>query len=163
MTRTLIGALLAPRRIACGVHVKSKKGALDLLSELLAADHPGLSHEQVFESLNGRERLGSTGFGRGIGLPHGRLADLDEPVGVFLSLDEAIDYDAMDGKPVDLLFALLVPESATEEHLQIFAALSGLFSDEAICAQLRACDTAHPEDILALLGVDAAPGAEVGA
>lgn len=151
MTSNLIGELLDPGRVACQVHVNSKKGALDLLSELLAADLGAVSQEQVFDSLNGRERLGSTGFGKGVALPHGRLAHLDRPVGVFMVLDQAIDYDAIDGQPVDLLFALIVPEAATEEHLQIFAGLSTLFSDDTVCQRLRACTRGDAGDILELL------------
>ncbi|MCB1733656.1 MAG: PTS sugar transporter subunit IIA [Gammaproteobacteria bacterium] len=159
MNSNLIGTLLDSQRVACRVHVNSKKGALDLLSERLAADIETLSQEQVFESLNGRERLGSTGFGKGVALPHGRVANLDRPVGVFLVLDEAIDYDAIDGQPVDLLFALVVPEAATEEHLQIFAALSGLFSDEHVCQRLRACETGNDAELLSLLTGDTASAA----
>lgn len=159
MNSNLIGALLDTQRVACRVHVNSKKGALDLLSALLAADIENLSPEQVFESLNGRERLGSTGFGKGVALPHGRVANIDHPVGVFLVLDEAIDYDAIDGQPVDLLFALVVPEAATEEHLQIFAALSGLFSDENVCQKLRACEQDHGAELLAVLTGDTAHAA----
>lgn len=155
MTSNLIGALLNDRRVACQVHVNSKKGALDLLSEMLAEGLDSVTQEQVFDSLNGRERLGSTGFGNGVALPHGRMAELERPVGVFLALDEGIDYDAVDAQPVDLLFALIVPEAATEEHLQIFAELSALFADEGVCRRLRNCKAEHTGEVLALLAGNA--------
>ncbi|MCP5353082.1 MAG: PTS sugar transporter subunit IIA [Chromatiales bacterium] len=151
MPSNLISALLNEKRIACQVHVNSKKGALDLISETLADGLESVTREQVFDSLNGRERLGSTGFGKGVALPHGRMPNVYRPVGVFMTLDEAIDYDAIDGQPVDLLFALVVPEAATEEHLQIFAELSALFSDEGVCKRLRSCSGDDGDEVLALL------------
>ena len=85
-----------------------------------------------------REKLGSTGLGRGVAIPHGRIAALEQPVCAFIRLEDAVEFDATDGQPVDLAFALLVPEESTEEHLQLLSQLAEMFSDEEFRAQLRA-------------------------
>ncbi len=94
-------------------------------------------HETVFERLLERERLGSTGLGHGIALPHARLKDVSEVLGAFVQTAQGVDYDAADGEPVDLAFALLVPEAAHEEHLHLLAHLASLFSDARVRARLR--------------------------
>jgi len=94
----------------------------------------------VFESLLARERLGGTGVGYGVAIPHGRLKSSDHTVGAFIKLQNGVDFDSADRQPVDLLFALLVPEKSNEEHLQILAALAKLFSDESLRTQLRDAD-----------------------
>lgn len=133
-------------RITCGLELSSKKRLLEALARLLASDHPGLNPDMVFERLLERERLGSTGLGHGIALPHARVKEVKEALGAFVSSVKGVDYDAMDGEPVDLAFALLVPESATEEHLQLLAQLAGLFSDPRIRKRLREAES--PDAIL---------------
>lgn len=133
-------------RIACGLELTSKKRLLEALAHLLAAEQPGLNADTVFERLLERERLGSTGLGHGIALPHARVKEVKEALGAFVSSVKGVDYDAMDGEPVDLAFALLVPESATEEHLKLLAQLAGLFSDPRVRKRLR--DAASPDAIL---------------
>jgi PTS system nitrogen regulatory IIA component len=128
-------------RIARGLDVSSKKRLLEALAQLLASEHPGLNPDSVFERLLERERLGSTGLGHGIALPHARVKEVTEALGAFVSTAAGIDYDAMDGEPVDLAFALLVPESATEEHLQLLARLAGLFSDPRTRKRLREAES----------------------
>jgi PTS system nitrogen regulatory IIA component len=123
--------------------ITSKKRVLEQLGELLASGAPGLDTDTVFEHLLERERLGSTGLGHGIALPHARAAQVDHAVGAFLQLREGVDFDAMDDQPVDLAFGLLVPQNATEEHLQLLAGLASMFSDPALCTQLRAADSAE--------------------
>ncbi|ROR29756.1 PTS IIA-like nitrogen regulatory protein PtsN [Inmirania thermothiophila] len=131
-----IADLLSPDRVAWGVEAASKKRALETLSHLLADAGGELDPVRIFETLLGRERLGSTGLGHGVALPHGRLGH-GAAVGALLTLRQGVDFDALDEQPVDLLFGLVVPEEATEEHLQILAELARMFSDEAFCARLR--------------------------
>lgn len=129
--------LISEARIGCGLEIASKKRLLETLAELLASGHPRLQTEAVFERLLERERLGSTGLGHGIALPHARLKDTGHVLGAFVQTAKGIDYDAADGEPVDLAFALLVPETANEEHLQLLAHLATLFSDPLVRTQLR--------------------------
>ncbi len=133
--------ILTPERTATGVAAGSKKKALEMLGTLAAAGVPELDPTEVFESLIARERLGSTGIGHGIAIPHGRLKESSQAIGAFIQLNEAIDYDAIDDEPVDLLFALLVPEHATEEHLEILAKLAQLFSNPTCRQHLRGAAT----------------------
>ena len=129
--------LINEARIGCGLEIASKKRLLETLAELLAGDHPRLQPETVFEHLLERERLGSTGLGHGIALPHARMKDVGEVVGAFVQTVKGVDYDAADGEPVDLAFALLVPEAANEEHLRLLAHLASLFSDPNMRTRLR--------------------------
>jgi PTS system nitrogen regulatory IIA component len=129
-------------RIGCGLEIASKKRLLETLARLLANGHPRLEPDLIFERLLERERLGSTGLGHGIGLPHARVKEVTESIGAFVSLTRGVDYDAVDGEPVDLAFALLVPETATEEHLQLLAQLAGRFSDPLTRKRLREADSA---------------------
>ncbi len=133
-----LNELIAPERVVCRADVSSKKRALELLGELLGAATPELDNRTVFDSLLGRERLGSTGLGHGVALPHGRMADSPRAIGAVLKLEHGVDFDAMDQQPVDLLFALIVPEHFTDEHLKILAFLADMFSDHEFCQQLRA-------------------------
>ena len=94
----------------------------------------------VFDSLIGRERLGSTGLGHGVALPHGRVNQAEHAIGAFLKLDKGVDFDALDRQPVDLIFGLLVPDHYTDEHLKILAHLAEMFSDLTFCQRLRQAD-----------------------
>lgn len=133
-----IAEILTPARIASRAEVSSKKGVLELLANLIADDKPELTQPEIFDSLCARERLGSTGLGHGVAIPHGRLKGSKQTLGAFVQLVEGIDYDAVDQQPVDLVFALLVPEESTSEHLQILAKLAEMFSDAGLVMQLRA-------------------------
>ena len=115
----------------------SKKRALERVSEMIAAHISSLSQGEIFDSLLGRERLGSTGMGHGVAIPHGRIKGIDKAIGAFIRLEQPVDFDAIDRQPVDLLFFLLVPEHYTDEHLQILSTLAEMFSDEPFCATLR--------------------------
>ncbi|MCK5648546.1 MAG: PTS sugar transporter subunit IIA [Gammaproteobacteria bacterium] len=108
----------------------SKKKALEAISRIITDNYPEYNTNKVFETLIARERLGSTGIGHGVALPHGRLAKCTDTIGVFISLSEGIDYDAIDKEPVTLLFALLIPNHSTEEHLQILAKLAEFFHNK---------------------------------
>lgn len=132
-----IPEILAPERICCRVHASSKKTALEELAKLIAGPAPSLSYTEIFDSFNARERLGSTGLGNGIAIPHGRLHHIRRPTAAFLQLDSCIDYDALDQKPVDLLFGLLVPAESADDHLRILACIATLFSDKTLVHRLR--------------------------
>jgi PTS system nitrogen regulatory IIA component len=134
---------ISVERTRSQLDIGSKKRVLQQLGELLASGAPDLDAEVIFEHLLERERLGSTGLGHGIALPHARAAQVDHAVGAFLQLKDGVDFDAMDDQPVDLAFGLLVPQEATEEHLQLLAGLAAMFSDPALCEQLRAGGSAE--------------------
>lgn len=126
----------------------SKKRILEQAAQLLAANIEEPSAEQIFERLLERERLGSTGLAGGVALPHARMSGIRDSRGAFLRLAEPVEFDALDGKPVDLVFALLVPEEATEEHLQLLAKLATMFNDGQLRDRLRA---AGAEEAMAIL------------
>ncbi|MFT5425213.1 MAG: PTS system nitrogen regulatory IIA component [Gammaproteobacteria bacterium] len=132
-----ISEILAADSILCGQTLTSKKTALEELSKLLANTDPSLGYIEVFDCLLAREKLGSTGLGNGIAIPHGRLKGGKKTIAAFIQLQYGIDFDAVDGAPVDLLFALLVPEDSTEEHLQTLSHLAEMFSNSATLEQLR--------------------------
>lgn len=132
-----IPEILSPDRILCNNDISSKKGALETLSKLMASSEPSLTYTEIFDCLNARERLGSTGIGNGIAIPHGRFQHVRHPTAAFLKLGSGVDYDAVDQKPVDLMFSLLVPVDSTDEHLQILSCLAEMFSDTALIEQLR--------------------------
>ena len=135
--------LIAPQRIACHARSASKKRTFELLSELLASAPQGPDAHEIFDSLVARERLGGTGLGHGVALPHGRLKQAQRPLGAFVLLADGVDFDALDKQPVDILFALLVPEQCTSEHLQILALLAQMFSDKNLRTELRAADSSE--------------------
>ncbi|RZU97879.1 PTS sugar transporter subunit IIA [Spiribacter vilamensis] len=135
--------LLSAGRTRCGVTATSKKRALERLSEQLMADVPAGSEatRNIFEGLTVRERLGSTGLGRGVALPHTRSPDIESSRAALIRLSTPINFDAADRQPVDLLLALLVPEHSNDEHLRILARLAEMFRDEALCDRLRNCSS----------------------
>src|SRR5438876_6156580 len=120
-----IADLLAPDAVVAGLKAQSKK---QLLQELAARAHhlTHLSERRIFETLVERERLGTTGVGAGIAIPHGRLAEAKGIAGVFARLEAPIDYEAVDSQPVDLVFVLLAPENAGADHLKALARVTGL-------------------------------------
>ena len=109
----------------------------------MSASCSGPSPDKVFDKLLERERLGSTGLGQGIALPHARIAGVDHACGALIQLQTGVDFDAIDGQPVDLVFGLMVPEEATQEHLQLLAKLASLFSNDAFCSGLRSVQDKH--------------------
>lgn len=126
----------------------SKKHALQGISDV-AAKLTGIHERTVFEVLLERERLGSTGVGNGVAIPHGRLSGIDRLYAVFARLDTKIDFESIDEEPVDLIFLLLAPKDAGADHLKALAKVSRLLKNEGICEQLRGSDTA--EALYALL------------
>jgi len=156
--------LISPNAVITDQPVKSKKRALETLAVTLAeeasraaqqsaenteasesSDQEKIDPFTIFQLLTEREKLGSTGMGHGVALPHARCALTDQAIGAILKLDEGIDFDSPDKQPTDLVFALMVPEQHTDEHLQILAHLAALFSDEDFCRTIR--NTADAGDI----------------
>lgn len=133
----LVPDLITPDRVAWNAEAGSKKRVLEELSALIAEGQESLGTGEIFDSLLSRERLGSTGLGHGVAIPHGRVKNSDRTIGAFIKLRNGIDFDAVDDEPVDLLFALLVPEQSTDEHLQLLAQLAEMFSDPALRKALR--------------------------
>lgn len=129
--------LLPPTNIVLGLEASSKKRVFEHAG-LLFENHQGIARSMVYDALFAREKLGSTGLGQGIAIPHGRIKGLKEAVGGFLRLADPVQFDSPDGKPVSLLFVLLVPEAATERHLQILSELAQMFSDRGFRERLAA-------------------------
>ena len=138
----LISDLLGSESIRLGVETSSKKRLLEIISEQLASDSGDLSAREIFESLSERERLCSTGLGKGVAIPHGRVRGNRSIQASFIRLKNPLPFDAVDGEPVDLLFAMTVPENSTEDHLQLLARLAGLFSDPELLKALREAESA---------------------
>jgi PTS system nitrogen regulatory IIA component len=128
---SLVAKLLSPSRIALDLPLSSKKRLFEQAG-LMFENQDGIARSQVFDSLFARERLGSTGLGQGVAIPHGRIKGLKEALGAFVRLAQPVPFDAPDGNPVSLVFVLLVPEKATEKHLQILSELAQMFSDKAL-------------------------------
>lgn len=128
--------ILTPERTLTDAPVSSKKKLLEYLASFIA-NQTQSSATDIFERLLSRERLGSTGIGEGIAIPHCRLPTCEQPFGLLLKLDEAIDFDAMDHRPVDLVFALVVPEEANNQHLQVLAMLARNFTEPEFREALR--------------------------
>ena len=153
---SLVAKLLPPANVAIDISVSSKKRLFEHLG-LLFENHHGIARSVVFDSLFARERLGSTGLGHGIALPHGRIKGLKDALGAFLRLSAPVPFDAPDGKPVNLVFALLVPEQATEKHLQILSELAQMFSDRGLRESMSAAaDPASLHQLISSWQPDAA-------
>ena len=120
----------------------SKKKALEHLSAILSESSLSVPAEQIFDHLIARERLGSTGLGAGVALPHSRLANIDQPLGALITLSTPVDFDSPDDLPVDIIFCLVVPDTADEEHLQLLAELAELFTADDMCNQIRQANDA---------------------
>lgn len=131
-----ISQILSPELTYAAVDGGSKKRLLELIGKLIA-QHTQLNADAIYESLIAREKLGSTGFGNGIAIPHCRLEQCTEAVGALLQLNRRIDFDSLDGEPVDLIFVLLVPHEATEQHLQILKTLAEKLDQQELREALR--------------------------
>lgn len=133
--------LLSPDGVIANLKANSKKQALQELSAR-AARITGQHERVIFDTLLERERLGTTGVGNGIAIPHGRLPGLDKLYGLFARVERAVDFDSIDEMPVDLIFLLLAPESAGADHLKALARVSRLLRDKSICEKLRGAESA---------------------
>ena len=132
-------------------NITSKKRLLQNISEL-AADVSGLEQQSIFDALQERELLGATGMGKGIAVPHARMASVERVVGVFTRIDTPVDFQSVDHQPVDLVFTLLAPEDAGADHLKALARVSRTLRDETICRKLRS--TTDPAALFAILTDD---------
>ena len=121
--------LLEPARVLANVEARSKKHALEILSELIAGVGDELSNAQVFEALVERERIGNTGMGKGVAIPHGRVGGLDKTVAAFLKLSEAVDYGAQDGEPVNMMLAIAVPDDENTDSFEDVAFAARTLAD----------------------------------
>ena len=148
-----IADLITPSRVVAQLRATNKKQALQELAKR-AAVMTGIQERMIYDVLIERERLGSTGIGMGIGIPHGRLSDLDTLCGIFARLDRPVPFDAIDDQPVDLIFLLLAPEGAGADHLKALARVSRLLRDRTVCEKLRGTDNA---DALYALLIDRTP------
>ncbi|MGB7182259.1 MAG: PTS sugar transporter subunit IIA [Burkholderiaceae bacterium] len=126
-----ISRLLVPENVQVNLAVTSKKRLFEHVGLMFENSH-GIERDKVFDSLFARERLGSTGLGEGVAIPHGRIKGLKEPRAAVVRVETPIPFDAPDGEPVTLLVILLVPENANEEHLEILSELAELLSDETV-------------------------------
>jgi len=140
--------LLSPEAVLPALKVNGKKQALQELSAH-AARLTGLDERDIFETLLQRERLGSTGIGDGIAIPHGKPAKIDRLFGLFARLERPIDFEALDGQPVDLMFLLLAPENAGADHLKALARVARVLREPAMLERIRA--TRDPDALYALL------------
>ncbi len=140
----LIAALLVNAdNISYHDEATSKKRVLENLSRLLAANSENQTAEKIFQVLLERERLGSTGLGKGVAIPHARVPDLTHTVAAMLTLAEPVDFEAADGQPIDIAFGLLVPEDDSENHLQHLSRLVTLFRDADCCSKIRQAGNAE--------------------
>lgn len=137
---SLIAKILPSDHIVLDLDVASKKRVFEQVGILFENSH-GIARSEVFDSLFAREKLGSTGLGQGVAIPHGRAKGLKEAAGAFVRLKMPIPFDAPDGKPVQNLFVLLVPEQATDLHLQVLSELAQLFSSRQLREALLAADS----------------------
>lgn len=136
-----VSDILSPADVVCGMRTSGKKKLLTDLAALVAP-RLGLDAAQVFEALWEREKLSSTGVGRGVAIPHGRIPQLDRITGAFVRLQMPVGYEAIDDTPVDLVFLLLTPADAGADHLKALAKISRLLRNSGTCERLRAAPTA---------------------
>ena len=152
----MLSDLLVPGAVLPSLKVNSKKQAIQELAEK-AAELAGLPEREIFETLLQRERLGSTGVGNGIAIPHGKLPKIGRLFGLFARLERPIDFDSLDSEPVDLVFLLLAPEAAGADHLKALARVARVLRDPQTAQKLRA--TRDPAALHALLTQTAANAA----
>ena len=138
----LIAKLLPVANVLLDLDVGSKKRVFERAGLLFENNHH-IARSQVFDSLFAREKLGSTGLGQGVAIPHGRIKGIKDAIGALVRMREPIPFDAPDGAPVGLIFVLLVPERATDLHLQILSELAQMFSDQSFRERLAGAATAE--------------------
>lgn len=136
-----IASLLPLNNVVANLDASSKKRIFEQVG-ILFENHQGLARSVVYDALFAREKLGSTGLGQGIAIPHGRIKGLKTPIGAFVRLVSGVPFDAPDSQPVGLIFVLLVPEAANEHHLQLLSELAQMFSDREFREQLAAAPDA---------------------
>lgn len=148
--------ILAPAAVVSPLKAHGKKQALQEIAQHAAA-LTGLEERDIFEALLQRERLGSTGIGDGIAIPHGRLPGIDRLVGLFARAEKPVDFDALDGQPVDIIFVLIAPEGAGADHLKALARVARVLRNQSVLDQIR--QARDPSAIYAILSESAAKAA----
>lgn len=148
--------LLSPAAVISPLRANGKKQALQELAQH-AATLTGLPDREIFEALLQRERLGSTGIGEGIAIPHGRMPGIERLVGLFARTERPIDFDALDGQPVDIIFVLIAPEGAGADHLKALARVARVLRNQTVLEQVR--KIRDPAMIYAVLAESAAQAA----
>lgn len=138
-----LASILTLEHTLCRARAGSKAQVLENCAQFIAESLPILAAADLLKNLLARERLGSTGLGNGIAIPHCRLKNIDHVIGALITLETPIDFDAVDGAPVDILFVLLAPERALQEHLNALAALAAQFNRSEFRQQLRSASTAE--------------------
>ena len=138
-----LASLLTPGRAACRVPGISKKRLFETIARIISDDQVSLPYNLLLSSFIAREKLGSTGLGQGIAIPHCRVDNCTHAIGTLITLEDPINFDAPDGEPVDVLFVLLVPTEAQQQHLDILAGVAGLFSQKAFCDEIRSARDAQ--------------------
>jgi len=137
----LLEEIINPDAVLCNAHARSKKHCLEILSELLVRSSPDISAEEIFESLIERERLGCTSLDMGVAFPHCRVEGLDKSIAAMIKLSEAVDFDAVDGEPVDLVFGLMVPLELDDSHVADIKMITSLLRDAGLRGRLRDAST----------------------
>mgnify|MGYP000011001435 CR=1 FL=1 len=136
-----IEAILSPELTQCGLPGRSKKKVLQQIAELISNQFIDLDENTIFDNLISRERLGSTGIGQGIAIPHSRLESCDQVIGCLFTLETGVAFDSIDNEDVDILFVLLVPQEATSEHLELLSQIAEKFNNKLFCSELRKSKT----------------------
>ncbi|MFT5112798.1 MAG: PTS system nitrogen regulatory IIA component [Parasphingorhabdus sp.] len=139
-TKGFLADLISPDRVLTGVQVSSKKRLLEEVASLLSVGHSELDRDTIFQILNERERLGSTGIGEGIAIPHGRINGIDQPIVCAMLLAQPLEFEAIDDQPIRCVIGLIVPADANHMHLKILAKLAGIFSQPTVRSDLL-CQT----------------------
>ena len=142
-----VADILGHDAVRASLKFQSKKRLFQEIAQIVADTH-GLSEQKILDALLERENLGPTGVGHGVAIPHARIPDINKVLGVFIRLETAVDFEAVDRKPVDLIFVLLAPNAAGAEHLKALARVSRTLRDEQLCAKLRST-----EDVTALYAI----------
>ena len=143
-----IASLLSPELILCGHSSSSKKRLLEDVAKHISEKYPLLDTNQLLSALVAREKLGSTGIGNGIAIPHCRIAECEQTIGMLITLNDHIDFNAIDDQPVDIIFALLVPEHSNDDHLKTLAAIANIFSQSQTLTSIR--NASNTEEVLAV-------------
>ena len=135
--------VLSPALTLCDAPGGSKKRIIEFLAGIFSDANSEIAPEELYDLLWERERLGSTGIGDGVAIPHCRLPGISKATAVFLKLNEKVDFDAIDDQPVDLVFALIVPDGESDQHLQTLSQLAEIFMDADSCGRLRGATTSQ--------------------
>jgi len=137
----IINDIISLDRTQCSVECQSKKRIFEVISEIAVKQSPELDQLEVLSSLLSREKMGSTGIGNGIAIPHGKIKGLSSMIAVIITSNQPIEFDAIDSQPVDIFFAILVPEEQTDEHLQALSGIAKKLSDKEIVKAVRQATT----------------------